>query len=388
MIGAVLAGVAIGGGIVAAVDRDTPTAAATRVGEDPWRTTVPFHGAHQAGIATPTQASATLLAFDLRPDVDRAAIGRLLRLWTADAATLASGSPIIGDSAPGLAADPAGLTITVALGFGAFAQVDAVDRWPLAIREIPPYRIDDLQERWSDGDLLLQIAGDDPVSVYHAAHELTRDAVPFATVRWQQRGFNGPADIAQGEIGRNLLGQVDGIANPAPDSPAFAEQTWATTPAAMRGGTTMVVRRIRFDLETWDLLSETKKERVVGRDVEEGAPLSGGTQTTPMDFAATEPDGDPLVPKSAHAQRAATKPGEGITRRGYNYDDGYTARGERDAGLVFVSFQRTIEQYLAIQAALAEIDTLNLWATPIGSALFIVPPGAEPGDWIGEALLG
>jgi dye decolorizing peroxidase len=31
---------------------------------------------------------------------------------------------------------------------------------------------------------------------------------------------------------------------------------------------------------------------------------------------------------------------------------------------------------------------MNDWITPIGSAVFPVPPGCQPGGWVGEGLLG
>lgn len=31
---------------------------------------------------------------------------------------------------------------------------------------------------------------------------------------------------------------------------------------------------------------------------------------------------------------------------------------------------------------------MNDWITPIGSAVFAVPPGRGPGRWVGETLLG
>ncbi|MEW2485529.1 hypothetical protein [Streptomyces sp. NPDC048411] len=46
------------------------------------------------------------------------------------------------------------------------------------------------------------------------------------------------------------------------------------------------------------------------------------------------------------------------------------------------------EQFLPIQRNLAASDLLNQWTTPIGSAVFAVPPGCAPGGWIGEPLLG
>ena len=37
-------------------------------------------------------------------------------------------------------------------------------------------------------------------------------------------------------------------------------------------------------------------------------------------------------------------------------------------------------------ARLAELDLLNLWTTPIGSAVFAVLPGAQEGEVLGQAL--
>ena len=54
--------------------------------------TVPFYGEHQAGVETPPQAHATLVALDLRPEVDRDGLRRLMRLLTDDAARLTQGT--------------------------------------------------------------------------------------------------------------------------------------------------------------------------------------------------------------------------------------------------------------------------------------------------------
>ncbi|HEX2313050.1 MAG TPA: peroxidase, partial [Thermomonospora sp.] len=78
-----------------------------------------------------------------------------------------------------------------------------------------------------------------------------------------------------------------------------------------------------------------------------------------------------------------------MLRRSYNYDEGLTADGRSDSGLLFASFQADIgRQFLPVQARLAEADLLNLWTTPIGSAVFAIPPGCAEGGWIGETLLG
>lgn len=77
-----------------------------------------------------------------------------------------------------------------------------------------------------------------------------------------------------------------------------------------------------------------------------------------------------------------------IFRRVHNYDEGLTARGHADCGLLFASYQADVaRQFTPVQRRPAEADLLNEWTTPIGSAVFAVPPGRAEGGWIGETLL-
>jgi dye decolorizing peroxidase len=263
-----------------------------------------------------------------------------------------------------MAQNPARMTILVGYGYSLFQKTGLVDKWPIAEKAIPGYQIDRLEKRWSDGDLVLQITGDNPQSIFHAAQVLERDAAPFARVRWQQRGFLDPAGVNTAEVSRNLLGQLDGTANKAVASKEFDEIVWVKE-GGLVNGTTMVVRRIRMALDTWNKVSTTSKSGVIGRSLEDGALLESSSAT-------------------AHQGRAFTKGSAGIMRRGFNYDDNYLADGSRDAGLIFIAFQAQLTNYLAIQAKLNAADSLNRYTTPVGSALFIVPAGTEKGGYIGE----
>ena len=85
----------------------------------------------------------------------------------------------------------------------------------------------------------------------------------------------------------------------------------------------------------------------------------------------------------------ALAPAERILRRPYNYDDGIAKDGSADAGLIFAAYMADpMAQYVPIQKRLAAADVLNVWTTPIGSALFAVPRGVQEGEYIGQALLG
>ncbi len=349
----------------------------------------PFHGERQSGVATEPQAHAAFVAFTLRAGTDRAALGRMLRLLSDDAARLTQGRPALADTEPELGLLPARLTVTFGFGPGLFAAAGLDDRRPPSVVELPSFPIDRLQPRWSGGDLLAQICADDPITVAHAQRVLVKDSRPFATVRWVQQGFRRAAGAEPGRTQRNLFGQLDGTANPKPGQP-LETAVWITDgPDWLRHGTTLVVRRIRMDLETWDLLGRTDRELSVGRRLDSGAPLTGTAEHDEPDFAALGPDGLTVIPDFSHLTRAHVSDDRlRILRRPYNYDGTPAADGTADSGLIFASYQADIAtQFLPIQRRLAERDLLNEWTTPIGSAVFAVPPGCPEDGWVGQQLL-
>jgi dye decolorizing peroxidase len=353
-------------------------------------TTEPCHGAHQAGIATPLQANATFVALDLERGVDREALIRLMRLLTDDIVRLTAGTPALADPQPELAQVPARLTVTVGFGMGLLRAAGLTDQAPAWLKAgLPAFDIDRLRRTWSGGDMLLQVAAEDPVTVSHAVRVLLTDARPFATVRWVQSGFHRPANTApHATTGRNLMGQIDGTINPEPGTTDFDQVVWLPpdgTPAWLQGGSAAVIRRIEMDLTTWGGMDQVSKEEAIGRRLADGAPLTGGTESTAPDFEATDEYGLPVIPDTSHIRLAhAQGPGERILRRPYNYDD-----GPEEAGLIFVAYMADPDtQFVPIQRRLSELDVLNVWTTPIGSALFAVPPGFGEGEYIGQSLLG
>lgn len=340
---------------------------------------VPFHGMRQAGVTTEPPAHGAFVSFTLSRGTDRAALGRMLRLLTDDAVRLTRGEPALGDTEAELARHPSRLTVTFGFGPGLYRAAGL--KSPVA--DLPAFSVDRLEPRWSGGDLMLQICADDALTVTHAQRMLIKDARPFGAVRWVQRGFRRSAGVhPAGFTQRNVLGQLDGTANPR--DAAMDTAVWNPD-----GSTSLVVRRIRAEIETWDLLSVTDKENAVGRRMVSGAPLSGTAEFDEPDFAKLDDTGLPVMPDYAHVTRARqTDPRLKILRRPYNYDEAPDAQGRPDSGLVFASYQADIDrQYLPIQRRLAEKDLLNEWTTPIGSAVFAIPPGCAEGGWIGERVL-
>jgi dye decolorizing peroxidase len=380
---AVLGGATLGGLAVAATTQQADAV------EQPWGgDTLPFRGAHQSGIETPAQAHAWFVALDLVAGADREALARLLALWTDDIERLMSGRGALADQERELAGVPARLTVTVGLGASAFDALGLEALRPPSLRPLPALATDRLEPRWGEADLLLQVAADDVLTVSHAVRVLTRDVRSIATVRWTQRGFaRARGSVPSGETPRNLLGQVDGTVNPVPGTDDFAAVVWASDgPAWWRGGTMLVVRRIRMDLDRWERLGRVDRELVVGRRLADGSPLTGGLERDTVDLAAVDGDGLPVVPEAAHVRVArAQSPAERFLRRGYTYDD--TAEPGGDAGLIFCALMADVErQFLPAARRIAAGDLLNAWVTPVGSAVFALLPGAAPGERLGAGL--
>ncbi|WP_454132298.1 Dyp-type peroxidase [Microbacterium lacticum] len=348
---------------------------------------VPFHGVHQAGIDTDAQAHAAFVALDLRDSTDRDALVRMMGILTDDAARLTQGTPALADSEPELAVSPARLTVTFGFGPGFVARANG--NAPTWLGPLPAFSIDRLQPEYSDGDLLIQIAADDPLTVAHTTRMLLKDSRSFATVRWTQHGFRRAyGSVAPGTTMRNLFGQVDGTTNPKPGTTDFDTVVWATT-GWLAGGTSTVIRRTHMDLDKWDRLDRSGREQSVGRTLNNGAPLTGAKEHDEPDFTATTAIGFPVIPEFSHLRRARSEnTAERIFRRAYNYDNTPTGEQISDSGLIFVSYQADVAaQFTPIQQRLADLDLLNEWTVPIGSAVFAIPPGCDPDGFIGDTLL-
>jgi dye decolorizing peroxidase len=210
--------------------------------------------------------------------------------------------------------------------------------------------------------------------------------------RWRQSGFrNAHGSNRPGGSMRNLMGQVDGTAN-LHDGQAFDRYVWADGAAApwFAGGTVLVIRRIRAEMDTWDELDRPSKELTVGRRLDTGAPLTGRTESDEPDLGATV-DGIPVIPPNSHVALARHRTDdEQFLRRPYNYDDPPRDDRTTDSGLIFASYQRDpARQFVPVQQRLAAGDALNQWITTIGSATFAILPGVStPGGFVGESLLG
>lgn len=366
-------------------------AARLRIGSD----RLPFHGAHQTGVTAEPQAHATLVALDLRESADRDAIRRLLRVLSDDAARLTQGRGALADTEPELAQTPARLSVTLGFGPELVRRVAGDSAVPSWLRPLPEFSIDKLEDRWNDGDLLLQIAADDAVTIAHATRMLLKSARSTAVPRWRQSGFRRSRGAEKpGTTMRNLFGNVDGTVNLRPQDDDFAQSVWAAD-GWLAGGTSLVVRRIRMDLDGWDRLDGPGRDQAIGRRQSDGSPLTGESEFDEPDFEAIGPHGFTVIPDFSHIARArGDDERPTMLRRSYNYDDDLAVAasddpdGEiSDSGLLFLAYQADVDEgFVPVQRRLAELDLLNQWTTPVGSAVFAIPPGCAEGGFVGETL--
>lgn len=282
-------------------------------------------GVHQPGVATPPLERLAIAAFD----VEAAHVVARLREWTgiAEAVMRAGGG-----------------TVTIGLGAGVFAR----GRRPVGLTELPAFTGDALEPARCGGDLC----------VLAAPEQIAR----FGTPRWVLAGEKG-----------DTLGFRDGTLIPRRGQDRD-RHVWVGTGdrTGMTGGTYLVVRDIVVD-PAFSALPTSEQERIIGRHKDTGAPLGGRTLYEPPDLDRLAPD--------AHIRVASPRTNQGVKllRRGYATED----------GLLFLAFMRDPRrQYVPLQRKLAEHDALSAYARHTASALFAIPPGAQPRGFVGDRLLG
>ncbi|HEY4599224.1 Dyp-type peroxidase [Corynebacterium sp.] len=346
--------------------------------------TVPFDGARQAGIQTPHQSHGLIVAFDFHNTNSREALRkdlrRLMRVWTPDARKLTQGDAALADLEPELNLQPGNLTITVGWSPALIDKIGSLDEVPKWVsshtKGLPKFKGDDLDPAFSDGDVVVQMCGEDLTTLSHAMRVLTRGGRDYVKPRWTQRGF---VDIREGQTARNLMGFKDGTVVPRTDE-EFDNAVWDD-----RNGTSMIVRRVTFDMPGWEALDRESRENVFGRKAISGAPLTGEDEFDDPDLNAVDSTGLPVIDPKSHVGITAGE-GKHMLRRPFNWDGEVNEHG--DSGLIFICFQEDPDtSFTPLQHRLAENDRLNQWITHTGSGVYWVLPGTEPGSYWGQQIL-
>lgn len=367
-----------------------------------------WFGPTQPGVAEPARAQVALLAFDVVAG-DRRTLAETLRSLGDEARRIVDGlgyerlDPAYPPADTGLLGEGGtiGTTVTVSVGASLFDdRFGLADRRPAELVTMPFLANDRLDPARSHGDLLLQVSGDSPDQVTHAVRQLMRATRDGLVLHWMLEGFNrpDPEHVAGRTDNRNLLGFKDGTANPDPaDGDEMARFVWigpdrnnGTEPEWTVGGSYQVARQIRMLVERWDRVSLDRQEQIFGRTKTVGAPLGMHEETDEPDYG-----GDPQgagIPLDAHIRLARPRTPDTehqrIYRKGFNYSLGFDASGTLDQGLAFVSYQRSLSSFVAIQDRLTG-EPLEEYVRGVGGGYFFVLPGVRGADdWLGRPLLG
>jgi len=365
---------------------------------------VPFHGKYQAGILPQPQRATAVVSFNATAS-SRAELTDLFQTVTDRARFLTAGGtpPPAGIYGPpsdsgvlGPTVVPDGLTVTFGVGSTLFD-----DRYGLAssvpshLTPMESFPNDDLDPAQTGGDLILQLSAGHADAVVHALRDIAKNTRGGMQANWRIDGFSSPARPS-GTVPRNMLGFMDGIANPSVTSATQMESLVWVDPAASgepswaAGGSYFVVRLIRMFVEFWDRVSIEEQETMIGRRRDTGFPLDQNSIYAIPDYPA-DPTGD-VIPLNAHMRLANPRTPETassvLLRRAYNYDRGLDTVGDLDMGLIFTCFQQNIKrQFETVQTRLIGEPLID-YISPFGGGYFLALPGVTgPSDYYGRTLL-
>jgi len=345
---------------------------------------ISFYGEHQAGITTPMQKNIYFVVLDLH-STDKEEVIQMFKDWTDYSSKLVDGELVKKDGSNALlppsdtgetvGLNPYRLTLTFGVSADFLKKMGLEKKRPKEFRDLPPFPKEQLQEKYTGGDIVIQACADDEQVAFHAVRNLVRKARNTVTIKWSQSGFAAIGDRMS--TPRNLFGFKDGTANVTKEKD-FDKVIWTDSDDWMKGGTYMAVRRIQMFLETWDRTNLQEQENTFGRYKESGAPFGKKDEFDEVDLA--------LLPVDSHV-RLAKEVNKPIYRRSYSYSDGIVEKtGQFDTGLLFLAFQKNPDSFVKVQTNLGAQDKMNEYVTHIGSGLFACFAGVKKGEYLGQKL--
>lgn len=359
----------------------------------------PFRSAHQAGVTAPAGAAGIVAGLDVRVD-GREELREVFARLSDSIEQVMGGEPF--EERPGgfppidtgiLGPNPGatGTTVTVGVGDSLFDdRFGLASRKPTELQRMFKFGNDFLvRDERSHGDLSVTVSADTNDAAVHAFRQVLRATRGKVVPKWMRPGFNDILpDAGPGEAPvRNLMGFKDGTSNPdGADPETMDDLVWVQPdddqPDWAVGGSYQVIRVIRMQVEFWDRTRLSEQEAIFGRHRDTGAPLGAELETDTPEFTDLESHIARANPRTPGSERNL------ILRRGFNYADGLDGNDQLDQGLIFVSYQRSLEAgFITVQRRL-DGEALEEYIRPVGGGFFFAlpGPGSESGP-LGAALL-
>jgi Dyp-type peroxidase family len=196
-----------------------------------------------------------------------------------------------------------------------------------------------------DSDLAIYVMAREEAKLAELKRQLCAACAGQLTAVASQHGF-------QRRDGRELGGFLDGLRNARKDRErvVFVDRDETPEePEAADGGSYMVTMRILQNLDTWAAVDQPRQERIIGRRKSDGSRLDL-PEGTAVDEEG-EIAGGGALPLDAHIAKAGprgvARDQVRIFRRGLPFTE-LTPDGHCETGLLFVSFQASMEQFRTI----------------------------------------
>jgi Dyp-type peroxidase family len=246
-----------------------------------------------------------------------------------------------------------GVVAVVGLGERLFSDHYAGGRWPNHLAAMPFTERDELAPHQVGGAIILLVAASTPEASLATLRRLQNGHQSLLARRWLQSGYLPTPDPLVG-VSRNVLGSLDGLANPKPGRTAWERCLWVTEEDDevpwMLGGTYLVARKIEVDLDAWDALPLAEQEALVGRRQADGVVTGAGR------------------PSHVEVARSAMFGPLPMLRRSFSYSDGGAQ------GLLFAAYSRNPSvQVSPVLTELSQRDPLNAFVRHVGSVVFAIP---------------
>jgi putative iron-dependent peroxidase len=227
-------------------------------------------------VLSPLTASAVFLVLRVEPGGEQAARALL-------------GDIVDLRKSVGFRVQAAHLSVVVGIGSAAWDRLYSGPR-PRHLHPFRELRGDRHYAPATEGDLLFHIRATEQGVCYELARLIMKRLAGAATVVDEVHGFRYFDN-------RDLLGFVDGTANPDGEEAVETVAISADDDADFAGGSYVIVQKYLHDLDSWDALPVPEQERVIGRTKLEDVELSDDVKPANSHVALStieDPDGNEL----------------------------------------------------------------------------------------------